>query len=491
VLASLPREQQQRATATLIAAMFFSGRPRFFNYTHSASELSLMLDVSTLSLFPPDLLVLGAGEWSILEIIEGSEIIDVSGVVASLCAPLIADRRVEELLYLSTFVSDLILVRGHHVEAAEQTLSNNLQYLIESRRRAAEALAKAEMEERERAEKQRLMEEEDRRRAMERSEEEERVEREAEEKEEMERDGIHVDGASPSSNPIPIPSVGSQSPASIASTAETDMFPLSIASSASAMAAKEAAHAAQHAQSPHQPLATISSLQLGSPIESTHAPFQSPHHSDFQATRTRFQSTAGSGSVMDASVTSNLLQRLHLEGEDGEAEAESDAIAMNLSRLPFRLCLLTFHARHLPLCMHAIMQVLLMPGKSGSTPYDQSSPSSASSLLPTCLQPNFFSFTQAGDQISLIVETDAVSLFPSHIVSQHKLVWNAIQVSQGSESLDTAGLVAPLSVILASVNVSIYYLSTYNLDFILVAENQVHIAIDTLKQRMNVLVDGE
>ena len=54
---------------------------------------------------------------------------------------------------------------------------------------------------------------------------------------------------------------------------------------------------------------------------------------------------------------------------------------------------------------------------------------------------------------------------------------------------DPAGLVAPLSSILAAVNVSIYYLSTYNLDYILVAEKEVELALNTLTSIMNVMVE--
>jgi hypothetical protein len=168
-----------------------------------------------------------------------------------------------------------------------------------------------------------------------------------------------------------------------------------------------------------------------------------------------------------------------LAAQHDTTREDDGAIAMHLSKLPFRLALLTFHAKHLPECAFAIMQALLQPS-------DCSESHCASSKQ---MRPSFFSLTQAGLQVSIIVESSCAALFPAHLVTRHRSTWYALQVSQGTESMDAAGLVAPLSSLLASANCSIYFLSTSNNDFVLVDEKEVQLALDTITASMRVMVD--
>jgi hypothetical protein len=189
--------------------------------------------------------------------------------------------------------------------------------------------------------------------------------------------------------------------------------------------------------------------------------------------------------------SSSSLQRLHLEeeGDPTEDSSASGRIDCHLSKLPFSLVLLTFHSDHLPHCTHAILRAL-MPVNSLT---DESAPASslAAAASPTALRPGFFSFTQAGSEVSLIIEQSTVSSFPAACVTQHRSIWRAIQVSQGSEAEGEAGasLVAPLSAVLAQHGVSILYVSTSQFDYILVAEQQLEEAIQTLTKEMHVTVE--
>jgi len=176
--------------------------------------------------------------------------------------------------------------------------------------------------------------------------------------------------------------------------------------------------------------------------------------------------------------------------------AHSQGIDMHLSKLPFRLVLLTFPVDHLPACTHAILHALMHPSNmtgananSAAASASASSSSAAPVALPTAFRPNFFSFTQAGSEISLILEASCASHFPPHLVTQHHSVWCALEVSQGSDASDAASLVAPLSAILARHAHAIYYLSTASLDYILVAEQHVEDAIQVLSQSLSVMVD--
>lgn len=403
------------------------------------------------------MLSVGPGAWRILEIQEGSEIIDTPGIVSSLCAPLFEQQRVEELLYLSTFVSDLILVRERHIDIAETIVGNNLHFLVESRRKVQEAMALAEEEERE-AERRRIqMEEEDMKRANE----------EGETTAEGELDSSISDGPhAADALRIPLPSRDDQLlPPSMASSLSsgTDIFHFSLQSSASTLSTMTTQAA---------PTATTTIPSRSTSIERDHR-FTAP----------------------PPSLTPIIdLHQMSMEPEGPEGEA---AVDMHLSMLPFRLVLLTFHAKYLPQCTFAILHALMRGSSSGVAAAASSAdgaPAAAAvetdATVPAHLRPSFFSFTQAGTQVSLIVEASCLPLFPAHIVTPHKSVWNALQVSQGTESSDPAALVAPISSILAKVGVSIYYLSTFNLDYILVAEKEIQLALEALAQTVNVMVDS-
>jgi hypothetical protein len=399
-------------------------------------------------------LSVGPGAWRILEIQEGSEIIDTPGIVSSLCAPLFSQQHVEEMLYLSTFVSDLILVRAKHIDIAEEIVGNNLHFLVESRRKVQEAMAIAEQEEIEAERRRSLMEQEDMRRANEGTEG-------GGEEEDDRADDPPADESSASfraSLGIPVPSRSDPPlPPSVASSvsSSSDLFHFSLASNTTVSTIPTAATATS---------ANIAANVLASKLPPPTAARASHSESEGRFTRPRSPSHA---------APSAGLQQLCRESEGGD-----EGIAMHLSKLPFRLVLLTFHAQYLPQCTCAILHALLQ----------SSAPSAATT--PAHFRPSFFSFTQAGSQVSLIVEASCLPLFPSHIVTQHRSVWAALQVSQGTESTDPAGLVAPLSSVLAKVGVSIYYLSTCNLDYILVAEKEVELALDALQRSMNVIVDS-
>lgn len=496
---------------------------RTYSYTHTLDELSLLLEKSSaLAAFPPQVLQGNPQSWRALEIVEGPEILDTPGIVSSICGPLLRDESVaHELLYLSTYSSDVILVREGAVRAAAATVSANLSFLLESRRRAHEELAKAELREAEEAAARRLMEEEDRARAnAQDAGDEADADAEAETDDQLYAQGeadadafgddqsrasgsVHM-GAS-RGRPSRVPGAGATSHpsalegslSSSISSMGPDIFQFDLRSTrADSPAPSEAALARPTAA------ATAFASHLYSSPREAGAP--TPLTGPQQPRSLHFSPAASSAS----------LQQLHLEAEGsgdecgGDADETDGRIDMHLSKLPFRLVLLTFHAEHLPQCTHAILYALMhssasMASHSSSSASaadaaagsDESADGSASApSAPASLRPCFFSFTQAGSEISLIIEAEVVDLcnFPSSLVTRHSAVWCAVQVSQGSEAAGDAGasLVAPLSAILARNGYSIYYLSTANLDYVLVAEREVERAIAALTRDMHVMVDS-
>lgn len=497
LLASLQPQHIAASTGAICGLLFFpSQSSRYFSYTHTLDELSLMLDPQTAAAAFPggrDSVLQGNEQsWRVLEIVEGAEILDTPGIVSSLCGPLLEHRVVEEMLYLSTFSSDLLLVREKAVQSARVILSENLDFLVDSRRRAHEELAKAELREQEEAQRRARMEEEDRLRAI--AGGDEAIEEPAAAASHHEGiSALALHDQSSSDSPLLLPARSASG--SVGSYAgQTDIFEFELRSQAtgsptqSIVGAPLAREANVTATKLAQDVFTHASSASRLPQQHQQQP---PSHAAAAVSVPAAMPPASSSSASVAAPLPHLAQE-----SEGDADG-SQGIDMHLSTLPFRLVLLTFHVDHLPACTHAILHALMHPSSSSSASGAAAAPSSSPSpaSVPTSLRPNFFSFTQAGTEVSLILEACFVPLFPRGVVTQHRSVWRAIQVSLGSEiggeeGAGAGGLVAPLSATLAREGFSIFYLSSATLDYVLVAEHALERAIQTLRVNMKVLVDS-
>jgi len=87
----------------------------------------------------------------------------------------------------------------------------------------------------------------------------------------------------------------------------------------------------------------------------------------------------------------------------------------------------------------------------------------------------------------LILDYDSIPTFPKDRLTIHNDCWLAIHVVGEGSTGFTGSNVSVLSSVLASEGISIYYISTFNTDFILVPEKTVNAAISCLKKKLNVL----
>jgi len=103
---------------------------------------------------------------------------------------------------------------------------------------------------------------------------------------------------------------------------------------------------------------------------------------------------------------------------------------------------------------------------------------------------HFFSFTETNDEISLVLEHDAVSLFPPDILSLSPKLYRAFEATLKDEP-STKSIVSDLSQPLAAFGISIMYLSTFKTDFVLISEPDIELAITTLKQHFVISSDSD
>jgi hypothetical protein len=101
----------------------------------------------------------------------------------------------------------------------------------------------------------------------------------------------------------------------------------------------------------------------------------------------------------------------------------------------------------------------------------------AGANLPTwSTQGAFFSVTRTSDELSIVCNARQV---PAGVAAQTG--WRALKVA-GPFALSEVGVLAALAQPLAKADVSIFVISTFDTDYLLVSETQLHAAIAALRE---------
>ena len=88
----------------------------------------------------------------------------------------------------------------------------------------------------------------------------------------------------------------------------------------------------------------------------------------------------------------------------------------------------------------------------------------------------FYSITRTDEELSIVVDEDV------NIKSDKaEYNWRAIRIT-GILDFSLIGILAKISTILAQAKISIFAISTYNTDYILIKTDQLDDAIDVLRQ---------
>jgi len=151
--------------------------------------------------------------------------------------------------------------------------------------------------------------------------------------------------------------------------------------------------------------------------------------------------------------------------------------SLHVSPLPHNLTLASLSHQHIFPFTHELLKFFLFP-KSES---------------------RFFSFTLVAGQVTLVVEKDSFdlsSLMTQNLIAVSPETWCAFQVQDGGSQLEDLGSpessvakVTWLSSHLAQNNISIYYLSTFATDFILVPKSKVPAVLECLKEEAAVVIE--
>lgn len=95
---------------------------------------------------------------------------------------------------------------------------------------------------------------------------------------------------------------------------------------------------------------------------------------------------------------------------------------------------------------------------------------------PIVFKQDFYSITKTDEELSIAIEEDIN--ISSEIIEYG---WRAIKII-GILDFSLIGILSKISTILAQAKISIFAISTYNTDYILLKENKLEDAIEVLKQ---------
>ncbi len=119
------------------------------------------------------------------------------------------------------------------------------------------------------------------------------------------------------------------------------------------------------------------------------------------------------------------------------------------------------------------MQLTLLP--SSYNIYRFSTATALLKILPTMVNEHFFSITGTRDEVSLVC-MDSISL----TAEKAEKGWKVIKIV-GPLDFSMTGVLAKISKLIAAIDVSIFVISTFDTDYILVKKEQIGKVVATLE----------
>ncbi|KAF9959831.1 GATS protein-like 3 [Modicella reniformis] len=108
--------------------------------------------------------------------------------------------------------------------------------------------------------------------------------------------------------------------------------------------------------------------------------------------------------------------------------------------------------------------------------------SSMDMLAIKLLESIFFDIRQTDTTLSIIMDDTTMGLFPDHSLNTHAGDWRLIAIGDGPLGFDECGIVSDFSWPLSESGINLFYLSTFNSDYIMVSEHDFERAVARLHE---------
>uniref|UniRef100_A0A6B2LAI1 CASTOR ACT domain-containing protein n=1 Tax=Arcella intermedia TaxID=1963864 RepID=A0A6B2LAI1_9EUKA len=136
---------------------------------------------------------------------------------------------------------------------------------------------------------------------------------------------------------------------------------------------------------------------------------------------------------------------------------------MNLKKLDYLLWVCQLKKQHLPHCAHSIMEILLINKEN-----------------------RFFSFIESEGEITLIMDQETLQRFPKDYLTTSPKKYYALEIT-GPLGASAVGIIHSIAEPLSEAGISIFYLSSYQTDYALIAEDEFQKSLSTLSKHFTLL----
>lgn len=155
------------------------------------------------------------------------------------------------------------------------------------------------------------------------------------------------------------------------------------------------------------------------------------------------------------------IEKIDNQNLPGLSQDSNFAIKLNFDLLPFDLCLLGFDAKNAPMMAHQLIKLFLFP----NSPH------------------RFFSYTSYDSEITLVIEKDQIDLIQPFIndILLNEYTWNVLHMQASVDGISSQ-VISHVAKLLSTRNISIYYLSSMNNDYILIPKHHMKEALQCLGQ---------
>jgi hypothetical protein len=138
---------------------------------------------------------------------------------------------------------------------------------------------------------------------------------------------------------------------------------------------------------------------------------------------------------------------------------------LNLTKLPYLLVVAQIQKSDFSLCAHAILEIVLFRNVH-----------------------QFFSLSESKEEISLIVDEKTIEKFPKSVLKLSPKKYYGFEIS-GPLGASSVGIIHGVAEPLASAGISIFYLSSYQTDYTLIAKDDLSRAMSCLSRHFTLKYD--
>jgi len=100
----------------------------------------------------------------------------------------------------------------------------------------------------------------------------------------------------------------------------------------------------------------------------------------------------------------------------------------------------------------------------------------------------FLSYTETEDEISMMLDEESLSIIPYDVLKNSEDKWKYLKVNDGPLGFTETGIASSLADTLSAAGVSIFYISTFETDYVLITKQDAETAVNEKRSEMRNII---